>query len=83
MKLKLKEIFFNFSNIQSKYKVFTYLNWFLSIQTMQEMNKVMDPQKTAKMMQEFERENMKMGMTEEMSKLMLVLNGTHDNTRNK
>lgn len=34
--------------------------------TMQEMNKVMDPQKTAKMMQEFERENAKMGMTEEM-----------------
>ena len=36
---------------------------------MQEMNKVMDPQKTAKMMQEFERENAKMGMSEEMSKL--------------
>ena len=35
---------------------------------MQEMNKVMDPQKTAKMMQEFERENAKMGMSEEMSK---------------
>lgn len=34
--------------------------------TMQQMNKVMDPQKTAKMMQEFERENAKMGMTEEM-----------------
>ena len=35
---------------------------------MQQMNKVMDPQKTAKMMQEFERENAKMGMSEEMSK---------------
>lgn len=34
--------------------------------TMQQMNKVMDPQKTAKMMQEFERENAKMGMSEEM-----------------
>lgn len=34
--------------------------------TMQQMNKVMDPQKTAKMMQEFERENMKMGMSEDM-----------------
>lgn len=35
---------------------------------MQQMNKVMDPQKTAKMMQDFERENMKMGMSEDMSK---------------
>ena len=39
---------------------------------MQEMNKVMDPQKTAKMMQEFERENAKMGMTEEMSKCTYI-----------
>ncbi|KAL5009903.1 hypothetical protein ScPMuIL_012208 [Solemya velum] len=33
---------------------------------MQDMNKVMDPQKTAKMMQDFEKESTKMGMTEEM-----------------
>ena len=39
---------------------------------MQSMNKVMDPQKTAKMMQEFERENAKMGMSEEMSKLAIM-----------
>ena len=35
--------------------------------TMSTMNKVMDPQKTARTMQEFERQNMKMEMTEEMS----------------
>ena len=39
---------------------------------MQQMNKVMDPQKTAKMMQEFERENAKMGMSEEMSKISFL-----------
>lgn len=33
------------------------------------MNKVMDPQKTAQTMREFERQNAKMEMTEEMSKL--------------
>ena len=43
---------------------------------MQEMNKVMDPQKTAKMMQEFERENAKMGMSEEMSKFSNSQNET-------
>lgn len=37
---------------------------------MQQMNKVMDPQKMAKTMQDFERENAKMGMTEEMSKAL-------------
>ena len=31
------------------------------------MNKVMDPQKTAKTMQEFTKQNAKMEMTEEMS----------------
>ena len=36
------------------------------------MNKVMDPQKSAKMMQEFERENAKMGMSEKMSKLAIM-----------
>ena len=35
---------------------------------MQQMNKVMDPMKTAKMMQDFEKESTKMGMTEDMSK---------------
>merc|ERR1711936_1284879 len=33
---------------------------------MQQMNKVMDPQKTAAMMQNFQKEAMKMDMTEEM-----------------
>ena len=36
-------------------------------QTMGQMNKVMDPMKTAKVMQDFERQNAKMEMTEEMS----------------
>lgn len=31
------------------------------------MNKLQDPQKTAKMLQEFEKQNMKMDMTDEMS----------------
>lgn len=35
---------------------------------MQAVNKKMDPQKTLKTMQDFQKENMKMGMTEEMSK---------------
>ncbi|XP_056145482.1 charged multivesicular body protein 2Ba [Lampris incognitus] len=34
--------------------------------TMQAVNKKMDPQKTLKTMQDFQKENMKMGMTEEM-----------------
>ena len=38
------------------------------VQTMQAVNKKMDPQKTLKTMQDFQKENMKMGMTEEMSK---------------
>jgi hypothetical protein len=37
---------------------------------MQQMNKVMDPQKTMKVLQDFEKESMKMEMTEDMSKLM-------------
>lgn len=40
----------------------------ISVQTMQAVNKKMDPQKTLKTMQDFQKENMKMGMTEEMSK---------------
>ena len=35
---------------------------------MQAVNKKMDPQKTLKTMQDFQKENMKMGMTEDMSK---------------
>lgn len=35
---------------------------------MQAINKKMDPQKTLKTMQDFQKENMKMGMTEDMSK---------------
>lgn len=34
------------------------------------MNKVMDPQKTAATMKEFERESARMDMTEEMSNLV-------------
>jgi len=41
--------------------------WFCAVQTMQSMNKVIDPQQTARTMQEFERQNMKMEMTEDMS----------------
>lgn len=37
-----------------------------SAKAMQEVNKKMDPQKTLKTMQDFQKENMKMGMTEEM-----------------
>ncbi|XP_028291554.1 charged multivesicular body protein 2Ba [Gouania willdenowi] len=37
-----------------------------SAKTMQAVNKKMDPQKTLKTMQDFQKENMKMGMTEEM-----------------
>lgn len=37
-----------------------------SAKTMQAVNKKMDPQKTLKTMQDFQRENMKMGMTEDM-----------------
>ena len=35
---------------------------------MTQMNKVMDPQKTAAMMREFQKESTKMDMTEEMSR---------------
>lgn len=38
------------------------------VQTMQAVNKKMDPQKTLQTMQDFQKENMKMGMTEDMSK---------------
>lgn len=38
-----------------------------TLQTMQAINKKMDPQKTLKTMQDFQKENMKMGMTEDMS----------------
>lgn len=38
---------------------------------MQAVNKKMDPQKTLQTMQNFQKENMKMEMTEEMSKLKL------------
>jgi hypothetical protein len=35
---------------------------------MAKMNKLQDPMETAKIMQEFDKQNMKMGMTDEMSK---------------
>ena len=40
--------------------------------TMGQMNKVMDPMKIAKTMNDFEQANVKMGMTEETSKLRLA-----------
>jgi hypothetical protein len=36
---------------------------------MAKMNKLQNPAQTAQMMKEFEKQNMKMGMTDEMSKL--------------
>ena len=41
--------------------------------TMGQMNKVMDPMKIAKTMNDFEQANVKMGMTEETSKFRLPL----------
>lgn len=46
------------------------MNLFIYLQTMQAVNKKMDPQKTLQTMQNFQKENMKMEMTEEMSKLI-------------
>ena len=34
---------------------------------MAKMNKIQDPMKTAQIMKEFEKQNMKMGMTDELS----------------
>lgn len=55
-------------SIEKAIHIFTFC-LFLLLQTMTQMNKVMDPQKTMQMMKEFERENAKMEMTEEMSKI--------------
>lgn len=41
---------------------------------MQAVNKKMDPQKTLQTMQNFQKENMKMEMTEEMSELCVLVN---------
>ena len=43
---------------------------FAYFQTMVSMNKIMDPRKTAETMHAFERENAKMEMTDEMSRLL-------------
>ena len=43
-----------------------------NLQTMQQMNKVMDPQKMQAQMNQFTKESMKMGMTEEMSMLFWI-----------
>lgn len=43
------------------------MNLFIYLKTMQAVNKKMDPQKTLQTMQNFQKENMKMEMTEEMS----------------
>ena len=55
----------------------------VSLQTMQAVNKKMDPQKTLKTMQDFQKENMKMGMTEEMSKDTCTRIHTHARTRTR
>ncbi len=39
---------------------------------MKSVNKLQDPAATARMLQEFEKQNMKMDMTDEMSKLLLI-----------
>ena len=38
---------------------------------MAKMNKIQDPIKTAQIMKEFEKQNMQMGMTDEMSEIFL------------
>ena len=38
---------------------------------MAKMNKIQDPMKTAQIMKEFEKQNMKMDMTDEMSMLLI------------
>lgn len=40
---------------------------------MQQMNKVMDPQKLAGQMQEFSKQSMAMGMSEEMSMMLSLI----------
>lgn len=50
---------------------------------MQAVNKKMDPQKTLKTMQDFQKENMKMGMTEELSKDTCACTDTHTLTHAK
>jgi charged multivesicular body protein 2B len=48
------------------------MNLFVYLKTMQAVNKKMDPQKTLQTMQNFQKENMKMEMTEEMSKFKML-----------
>ena len=52
--------------------------FFMFIQAMTDMNKVMDPQKTAKTMQEFTKQSAKMDMTEEMSKFFFFADSVED-----
>lgn len=70
--------FFTVSNLSECVNIFEYLIIYVYslhtwLQTMQQMNKVMDPQKLAGQMQEFSKESMKMGMSEEMSESSWVL----------
>ena len=53
---------------------------FIELKTMVTMNKIQDPMKTAKIMKDFEIQNMKMGMTDEMINETLdgVLEGSDD-----
>ena len=51
-----------------KFSQLCNMNLFIYLKTMQAVNKKMDPQKTLQTMQNFQKENMKMEMTEEMSK---------------
>lgn len=46
--------------------------FYFVVQTMTSMNKVMDPQKMAQTMKQFQMENAKMDMTDEMSTLLLI-----------
>lgn len=46
--------------------------FYFVVQTMTSMNKVMDPQKMAQTMKQFQMENAKMDMTDEMSTLLLA-----------
>lgn len=48
--------------------IFVFIIIIIIIKNMAKMNKINDPQKTAKIMSEFEKQNMKMNMTDEMSK---------------
>ena len=57
----------NLSTVHVAFEVKCDVLVLFSFQTMTDMNKIMDPMKTAQTMQEFQKQNMKMEMTEETS----------------